>query len=97
MSEISGLSERVKISTAITPTNGAAGTTDINGSTLDMQGYDAVLVILRMGAITGSAVTSCKMQSGASSDMSDAADLENIGQTIADDDDDLDFDGITGS
>jgi hypothetical protein len=85
------LSKLAKISTAITPTAGAAGTSDINGSTLDMEGYESVLVIVRMGAITGSAVTSIKMQQGAASNLSDAADLEGTAQTVADDDDDETF------
>lgn len=85
------LSKRTKISTAITPTAGAAGTSDINGSTLDMKGFDGVLVIVRFGEITASAVTSIKMQQGAASNLSDAADLEGTGQTVADDDDDETF------
>lgn len=85
------LSEEVKISVAIAPADGAAGTTDINGTTLDMQGYDGVLVLVTFGTITTDAVTSIKMQSGAESDLSDAADLEGTGQTIADDDDEETF------
>lgn len=85
------LSKNVKITQAITPTNGAAGTTDINGVTLDMQGYDGVLMIFTMGAITGGAVTSIKAQQGAASNLSDAADLAGTGQTIADTDDEKVF------
>lgn len=85
------LSEIVKISSAVTPTAGAAGTTDIEGTTLDMSGFEGVLMIVRMGAITGSAVTSIKAQQGALSNMTDAADLEGTSQTIADDDDDQTF------
>lgn len=85
------LSKLAKISTAITPTAGVAGTSDINGTTLDMEGFESVLVIVRMGTITASAVTSIKMQQGAASDMSDAADLAGTAQTIADDDDDETF------
>jgi len=77
------LSKHVKISQAITPTNGAAGTTDINGETLDMLGFEGVLVKVTMGAITATAVTSIKMQQGAASNLSDAADLEGTGQDIA--------------
>lgn len=86
-----GLVDKVKISTAVTPTAGAAGTSDITGTTLDMSGYEGVLVVVRMGAITATAVTSIKMQSGAASDMSDAADLLGTAQTIADNDDDETF------
>ena len=85
------LSKSVKISTAITPTAGAAGTTDINGSTLDMLGFQGVLMVVRLGVITATAVTSIKAQQGAASDLSDAADLEGSAQTIADSDDDKTF------
>jgi len=76
-----------KISPAVTSANGVAGTTDIEGSTIDMQGYESVLVIVTMGVITGSAVTSIKMQQDSASGMGTAADLEGTGQTIADTDD----------
>jgi hypothetical protein len=85
------LGKNVKISTAITPTNGAAGTTDINGTTLDMAGYEGVMMITYFGAITGSAVTSVKAQQGAASNLSDAADLTGTGITVADDDDEQIF------
>ena len=82
------LSKEAKISTAVTPTAGVAGTTAINGSTLDMQNYEAVLMLVRMGAITGSAVTSIKAQQGDQSDASDMSDLLGTDVTIADSDDD---------
>ena len=63
----------------------------INGTTLDMQGWEGVMMIVYMGAITGSAVTSINAASGAASNMSDAADLEGTGITIADDDDEQIF------
>ena len=85
------LSENVKISQAITVTDGAAGTTDINGATLDMSGHGCVLMAVTFGAIVFGAVTSIKAQQGAASDMSDAADLAGSAQTIADDDDEKTF------
>lgn len=85
------LSKNVKISTAITPTAGAAGTTDINGSTLDMQGFEGVLIIVRMGAITGTAVTSIKAQQDTDSGAGTMADLLGTAQTVADTDDDKTF------
>lgn len=85
------ISKNDKISVAITPTNGAAGTTDIEGVPLDMQGFEGVLMLVTMGAITAGAVTSIKAQQGATSDLSDAADLTGTSQTIADDDDDQTF------
>jgi hypothetical protein len=85
------LSQETKISSAITPTAGVAGTTDIEGTVIDMSGFDSVMAIVRMGAITGSAVTSVKWQSGTDSSVSDAADLTGTSITIADDDDDQIF------
>lgn len=85
------LIKRTKMTPAITPTAGAAGTSDINGATLDMSGYEGVLMIVTFGAITASAVTSIKAQQGAASDLSDAADLAGTAQTIADTDDDKVF------
>lgn len=82
------LSKNVKISSAVTPTAGVAGTTAIEGSIVDMSGYEGVLMIVRMGAITTNAVTSIKAQQGAAAAMGDAADLEGTSQTIADSDDD---------
>lgn len=81
------LSKNVKITHAITAANGVAGTTDIEGVTLDMQGFEGVLMICTFGVITGSAVTSIKAQQGAASNLSDAADLLGTAQTVADDDD----------
>lgn len=81
------LIKEVMVSQAVTVTNGAAGTTDINGVTLDMANYEGVLMIVTMGAITSTAVTSIKAQQGAASNMSDAADLTGTAQTIADSDD----------
>ncbi len=81
------LGKQVKISTAVTPAAGVAGATDINGATLDMNGYEGVLMVCRFGVITSDAVTSVKAQQGAESNLSDAADLEGTGITVADDDD----------
>lgn len=81
------LSKQVAISQAITPTAGAAGTDDINGATLDMAGFEGVLIEVTFGAITAGAATSIKAQQGAASNLSDAADLAGTAQTIADDDD----------
>lgn len=81
------LSEEVKVTQCINATTGAAGTTAINGATLDMSGYEGVLFLCVMGAITATAVTSLKAQQGNASNMSDAADLAGTGITIADDDD----------
>ncbi len=85
------LSKNVKISQVITPTAGAAATTDINGTTLDMSGFEGVAFIVTMGEITAGAVTSAKVQQDTASGMGTAADLAGTGITIADDDDEQVF------
>ncbi|NQU38201.1 MAG: hypothetical protein HQ526_11490 [Actinobacteria bacterium] len=65
-----------------------AGTTDINSSSIDMQGFDAVTFYVCFGAITASAVTSVKAQQSSDDAAADAfADLLGTGITVADDDD----------
>lgn len=81
------LSDEVKSTIAITAANGVAATTDINGVTLDMAGFDGLYTEVAFGAITSGAVTSIKLQCGAASDLSDAADVEGTAQTVADTDD----------
>ena len=72
-----------RVSNAVT-----AGTTDINSSSVDMQGFDAVQFIVAFGAITASAVTSVKLQQSSDDGSSDSwADLEGTSQTVADNDD----------
>lgn len=78
------LSQDVKITTAL---DYASAATDRNGATLDMQGFEGVLMIVKFATIAASAVTAIKAQQGAESDLSDAADLAGTGQTVADDDD----------
>ena len=91
MREHGYLTTETKISSAVTPTEGAAAATVLNGTILDMLGFEGVLILVRMGVITGTAVTSIKAQQGVASDMSDAADLAGTGQTIADDQDEKTF------
>ena len=81
------LTKNAKVSQVITPTAGAAGTDDINGTTLDMSGFEGVTFIVTMGAITSGAVTSAKVQQDSDSAMGTAADLLGTGLTIADTDD----------
>lgn len=85
------LAKNTKVSIAVAPASGVAGTSDINGATLDMSGFEGVLMVVTFGAITGSAVTSIKAQQGADSGLSDAADLAGTAQTIADTDDEKTF------
>lgn len=65
----------------------AAGTSDVNSAVIDMQNFEGCLFVVAFGAITAGAVTSIKLQQGAQSDLSDAADLASTSVTVADDDD----------
>lgn len=85
------LSEVVKISTAIKPSEGVAGATDLNGAILDMAGFDGVLMEATFGAIVSGAATSVKVQQDTDSAMGAAADLAGTSQTVADTDDDKTF------
>jgi hypothetical protein len=78
------LSQQVKISVGLAY---GTGTTDREGAILDMQGWDGVLVVCQLGTIASGAVTSIKMQQGANSSLTDAADLAGTAVAIADDDD----------
>src|SRR4051794_7874092 len=84
-------SKRTKMEIAISPTNGASGTTDINGAAADLtaRGAIGVLFEVAMGAITATAVTSIKAQGSA--DNSSWVDLEGTAQSIADTDDEKVF------
>lgn len=65
----------------------ASGSADRNGATLDMAGYDGVLMVVKLAAVATGGVNSIKAQQGNASDLSDAADLAGSKLTIADDDD----------
>lgn len=82
------LGKDTKITTAL---DYASGTADRDGAALDMQGYEGVLMIVKFATIAAGATTSIKAQQGAQSDLSDAADLEGTGITVAADDDDQVF------
>ena len=81
-------SKNMKITQVITPTAGAAAQTAIEGTEIDMAGYESVMFIVMMGTIDATAVTSIKAQQDTASGMASAADLEGTSQTIAADDDD---------
>ncbi|MBN2404491.1 MAG: hypothetical protein JXE06_02820 [Coriobacteriia bacterium] len=74
----------LKVSTALDYAEAAA---DRNGATLDMKGYDGVLMVVKFAAIAAGAVTSIKAQQDSASNMGTAADLEGTSITVADDDD----------
>lgn len=70
----------------------AAGTTDIDPTAIDMDGYDSVCFIVQFGAITAGAVTSVKAQQSSDNGVGDAfADLAGTAQAVADDDDNKAF------
>jgi hypothetical protein len=78
------LSQNVKVVSAL---DYASGASDRNGATLDMQGYEGVLMIVKLAAVATGATVSIKAQQGTKSDASDMADLAGTGVTVADDDD----------
>ncbi len=81
------LIKKTKFMSAVTPTAGVAGTSAINGTTLDVQGFEGIIAYVRFGAIVAGAVTSVKIQHGDASDLSDAADITGSSVTVADTDD----------
>jgi hypothetical protein len=78
------LSDYCKITTAL---DYASGTADREGATLDMKGFDGVLMIVKTAAIATGATYKIKAQQGALANATDMADLAGTSQTIADDDD----------
>jgi len=65
----------------------AAGTTDSNSSSVDMQGFESVMFIALFGTITATAVTSIHAEQSA--DDSTFADLESTSISIDDDEDNM--------
>lgn len=80
------MSQEAKVSTAL-DFLAAAAAADRNGAILDMAGFDAVMVIVKMADIAVGAATSIKMQQDTDSTGATMADLLGTGITIADDDD----------
>jgi hypothetical protein len=68
------LSKSAKVTRALNSV--AAGTTNQNGSVIDMAGFEGVQFIALFGALTATQVTSLKVQQGDLADGSDMADLE---------------------
>ena len=87
MAMVNGLDE-VKISTAL---NYSSASTALAGTTLDMSGWQGVLMVVKMAAITSGAATSIKAQSDSDSAFGSAQDITGTSITIADDDDDQVF------
>lgn len=84
---MNSLIESINGAVGITATTGAAAATDLAGAVFDSQGYDGVLCIVTMGAITSGAVTSLKLQTDTAVGMGTAVDVTGSGITVADDDD----------
>lgn len=81
------LTDKTKISILSTTTAGAAGTSAITSSALDMTGFDGALIIVPLGTIVSGSATSLKLTDCATTGGS-YADVAGTNQTIADTDDD---------
>lgn len=84
---IQRMAEEVKILQVITVAAGAAGTSEITGTVVDLSGYQGCLFVVQFGPIVAGAVTSIKVQQDDAAAMAAAADLADTGQTVADTDD----------
>jgi hypothetical protein len=74
-----------KFLTAITATEGLAGTDAITGAACDTQGFRSVLILVCFGAIVTNAVTSIKVQQSSDNGAGDAySDIAGSAQTVAD-------------
>lgn len=85
------LISNVKLTQCTTLTDGAANTTDIKGSAIDMSNFETCLFVVPFGTITTGAATSIKIQQSATTTDGDFADLEGTSITIADDKDNKTF------
>ena len=61
------LIKKTKFMSAVTPTAGVAGTSAINGTTLDVQGFEGIIAYVRFGAIVSGAVVPQRIAPGAAS------------------------------
>ncbi len=76
----------LKVIQATTATAGAAGTTAVNGSAVDLANVEEIMIIVPFGAIVSGAATSIKWQEGSTS--SPTTDVAGTSITVADTDDD---------
>ncbi len=68
---------------------GAAGTTALNSDGVDMQGFDGVIFVAAVGALTATQTTSLKLQSSSDDAVGDAyADISGAATSDFGDDDD---------
>jgi hypothetical protein len=82
MSSIVGM----KVIQATTATAGAAGTTAINGSAVDLSGWDEIMILVPFGTIVSGAATSIKWQEGSTA--SPTTDVLGTAMTVLDTEDD---------
>lgn len=85
------VTEEVKLVQAITIAAGAAAATDLNGTIIDMAGYDNILFVVQFGPIVSGAATSIKVQQDTDVAGGTMADLTGSAQTVADDADNTVF------
>lgn len=83
------ITKNQKIIKCVAPT--AAGATAVNGTAIDMSGYETCLFMVGFGTITSGAVTSIKVQQDTTSAMSTATDLTGTSVTVSDTSDDKIF------
>jgi len=76
----------MRVVQATTVTAGAAGTSAVNGATVDLSGVEEIAIIVPFGAIVSGAVTSIKWQEGSTT--SPTTDVAGTNITVADTDDD---------
>jgi len=81
------LSKAVKIVQAITVTAGAAAATDVEGTAIDVSGYESVLMVAQFGEIVAGAATHIKAQESADLAFTTPLDITGTKQVIADVDD----------
>lgn len=78
--------EDLRVVQATTVTAGAAGTTAVNGATVDLTGVEEIAIVVPFGAIVSGAVTSIKWQEGSTT--SPTTDVAGTSITVADTEDD---------
>jgi hypothetical protein len=76
----------LKVIQATTATAGAAGTTAVNGATVDMANFEEIMILVPFGAIVSGAVTSIKWQEGSTT--IPTTDVAGTNITVADTEDD---------
>lgn len=75
----------LKVVQATTVAAGAAGTSAVNGDTIDLSGVEELMILVPFGPIVSGAATSIKFQEGDTT--SPTTDVEGSSITVADDDD----------